>query len=106
MKRRVFVYKSIGWLAGSLAAVSLSGFTGIQGDEKPKKSEDVYTVLKVRCNGCKRCMMPCKEKAISIVEGKAQIDSDKCQGCGDCVHSCKRQAIKLDDSKKTSEANK
>ncbi len=106
MKRRIFLYKGMGWLAGSLAAVSLSGFAGIQNDEKPNKSEDVYTVLKVRCDGCKRCMIPCKEKAISIIEGKARIDPDKCQGCGDCVTSCRRQAIKLDDSKKTSEAKK
>lgn len=103
MKRRVFIYKGIGWFAGSLAAVSLSGFAGIQDDKKPKKSEDVYTVLKVRCDGCKRCIMPCKEKAISIIEGKARIDPDKCHGCGDCIHSCRRQAIKLDDSKKDSE---
>lgn len=88
MKRRTFIYTGAGWVIGSLVAISSLGFTSEMENDKK-----LYKVLKVRCNACKNCLMACKEKAISLVEGKAFIGPDKCNGCGHCVRSCRRQAI-------------
>ncbi|MBN2480567.1 MAG: 4Fe-4S binding protein [Bacteroidales bacterium] len=98
MERRKFIYTGCGWMIGGLAALTFSGF--ISGQNLPEESKNLYTILKVRCDGCKRCLMACKEKAITMVEGKARIDPEKCKGCGDCVRSCRRQAIKPDVSEK------
>jgi len=88
MKRRTFLYNCSGYVAVGLAAMLSLGF--IAPDEK---ENEAYKIIKVRCNGCKHCLMSCKQKAITILEGKATIDPGKCKGCGDCVRSCRRQAI-------------
>jgi ferredoxin len=95
MNRRTFLYTGYGWLVGGLVIIASSGFASGQKTADPKKSEELYCILKVRCNGCKNCLRACKEKAISMIDGKAFISPDKCKGCGDCVSSCRRQAIKL-----------
>ena len=47
-----------------------------------------------RCNGCKICIDYFGCPAISIVDGKAQINQMSCVKCGMCVEVCKRGAIK------------
>ena len=45
-----------------------------------------------RCIGCKLCMsIGCP--AISIKDGKAEIDATQCVGCGVCKGLCKKGAI-------------
>ena len=45
-----------------------------------------------KCVGCKSCMrIGCP--AISIVDGKAAIDSTLCTGCGVCSQLCKFDAL-------------
>lgn len=45
-----------------------------------------------KCIGCKMCMsIGCP--AISIKDGKAQIDNTQCVGCGVCKGLCKKSAI-------------
>ena len=45
-----------------------------------------------KCVGCKSCMrIGCP--AISIVDGKAQIDNTLCVGCGVCQQLCKFDAL-------------
>lgn len=53
-----------------------------------------------KCVGCGKCEKICFTKAISIVDGKCELD-DKCRGCGRCVEVCPQNAISLsfDDSK-------
>ena len=44
------------------------------------------------CIGCKSCMrIGCP--AISIVDGKAKIDTTLCTGCGVCAQLCKPGAL-------------
>jgi indolepyruvate ferredoxin oxidoreductase alpha subunit len=45
-----------------------------------------------KCIGCKACMrIGCP--AISIKEGKAQVDTTLCVGCGLCQQLCPKQAF-------------
>ena len=47
------------------------------------------------CRGCKRCLVAesCPTEAVSIVDGKAVINSDKCTRCGVCVGKCPFGAV-------------
>ncbi|MGL5506314.1 MAG: (4Fe-4S)-binding protein, partial [Paraclostridium sp.] len=53
---------------------------GIVGQYVPEFDEDM-------CSGCKKCapMDTCKVGAITMVDGKAQIDTEKCNNCGLCI---------------------
>ena len=43
-----------------------------------------------KCRGCKKCLVAenCPSKAVSVVDGKAVVDSGKCTHCGVCVGKC------------------
>lgn len=45
------------------------------------------------CDGCGRCEMVCREDAIRVVNGRAQIVPERCVGCGQCISECPREAI-------------
>lgn len=48
------------------------------------------------CNGCGLCVDACHEMAIELVNGKAQLVSDKyCDGLGDCLPACPVDAIRI-----------
>jgi 2-oxoacid:acceptor oxidoreductase gamma subunit (pyruvate/2-ketoisovalerate family)/2-oxoacid:acceptor oxidoreductase delta subunit (pyruvate/2-ketoisovalerate family) len=51
---------------------------------------------KKACVGCKRCWVYCPETAISMVEGKAEINYNYCKGCGICNEECLVGAIKME----------
>lgn len=57
------------------------------------KHEKPIIASKEKCVGCKACMrLGCP--AISIREGKAEIDTTLCVGCGVCAQLCKFDALK------------
>lgn len=47
------------------------------------------------CRGCvaRPCIMNCPKDAVSMVDGRAKIDSDKCINCGICKKQCQYHAI-------------
>ena len=47
------------------------------------------------CRGCKKCLVAenCPSKAVSVVDGKADIDMKKCTSCGVCVGKCPFDAV-------------
>lgn len=47
------------------------------------------------CRGClaRPCTVQCRKQAISVVDGKAAIDSARCINCGKCLHVCPYHAI-------------
>ena len=47
------------------------------------------------CRGCmaQPCMLNCPRKAITIVNGRSQIDEEKCVNCGRCQELCPFHAI-------------
>ena len=52
-----------------------------------------YKVIKDRCTGCGVCEKVCPVNAITIVEGKAEIDPSLCTDCGICAEKCPVDAI-------------
>jgi len=47
------------------------------------------------CNGCTACLKSCAHAAISIIEGKAEIDPALCVGCSRCITACLQKAINI-----------
>lgn len=57
----------------------------------------IVNIDKVKCIGCGLCVAACHEKAIELIEGKAQlIKDDYCDGLGDCLPHCPVDAIKIE----------
>jgi len=58
---------------------------------------EVGTMLYVdreQCTGCGACLDACPVAAISLVDGKAAINTAICQQCQACVTACSRAAIR------------
>ena len=47
------------------------------------------------CEGCGHCKARCRQNAIEIVDGRAQIDPEKCVFCGYCARACPQFCIKV-----------
>jgi len=47
------------------------------------------------CRGCRSCSVAeaCPSKAVSMANGKAQIDADTCKNCGVCIGKCPFGAV-------------
>lgn len=54
---------------------------GVIGVVKPR-------IIPERCDGCGICARRCKEAAVRIVNGVAEIDFARCVYCGECVRAC------------------
>ncbi len=52
-------------------------------------------VIAEKCEGCGDCVLRCSQKALSVIEKKAVIDSKKCIGCGECILICEKGAIEI-----------
>jgi heterodisulfide reductase subunit A len=48
-----------------------------------------------RCTGCELCLSSCPYDAISMKNGKAEINSALCTGCGVCIGHCPDRAIDM-----------
>lgn len=47
------------------------------------------------CNGCGNCIKTCVQAAITVVNGRAEVNHDYCMGCGICKANCRQNAIKI-----------
>jgi len=45
------------------------------------------------CVGCALCAQVCPQGAISLIGGKAEVDTSKCDSCYWCLEACPRGAI-------------
>jgi dissimilatory sulfite reductase (desulfoviridin) alpha/beta subunit len=48
------------------------------------------------CSGCGTCVEYCKEKALRVKNGIAELDDEKCVQCGVCVISCPYELVKTE----------
>lgn len=53
----------------------------------------VRGVCEVGCIQCKICIRECPQKAISLKDGRVQIDPALCDGCGICAEKCPNGVI-------------
>ena len=56
------------------------------------KKEKLVLTVKGKCRVCYTCVRECPVKAISIINGQAEVISEKCIGCGNCVIVCSQDA--------------
>jgi ferredoxin len=50
----------------------------------------------VKCDGCGRCVRPCPDGALQIVDGKARLFADEsCDGCERCLGACPLSALSI-----------
>ena len=52
-------------------------------------------MINFRCTGCGSCLEMCGNGAISVVDGKAQVDRQLCVICGYCATKCPSFAIRV-----------
>ena len=51
-----------------------------------------------KCTGCGKCVSPCAEGAIRIIDGKAKVISEElCDGMGFCIGICPEGAISTEE---------
>ncbi len=82
--------KNVGMGLGSRA-----GKLHMHSNIKPKISR--------RCNGCGICIEKCNAKAISLIDGKSEINQNKCEGCAMCIAVCPKRAIVIPWASETSD---
>lgn len=54
-----------------------------------------YLINLERCDGCGECVEACPQGAVTLAEGKPEINPLLCTGCGLCVSRCPRDALDL-----------
>ena len=67
---------------------------------QPKKTKIVRNIIKIdeeKCNGCGKCVSPCAEGAIVMIENKAKVISEEmCDGFGACLSICPTGALTIE----------
>ena len=56
--------------------------------EQLEKGTRSLTIMRQFCSGCGACIEVCKDGALSLVEGAAQVDPSACVLCGYCGAAC------------------
>jgi iron only hydrogenase large subunit-like protein len=64
-----------------------------------RKRHVLVQTVKDRCRVCYTCLRECPVKAIRILNGQAEVMSERCIGCGNCVKVCSQGAKVYFDSK-------
>lgn len=58
----------------------------------------VISIDEERCTGCGKCVIPCVEGAIELVNGKARVKAEAlCDGAGFCLPLCPTGALHLEE---------
>jgi len=49
--------------------------------------------VRPECDGCGGCTQACREGAIAMQAGRAELHTDRCVGCGQCLGHCPSRAL-------------
>ncbi len=58
---------------------------------KEEHKQLVYTIKEL-CRVCYTCVRECPAKAIKIMNGQAEVITERCIGCGNCIKVCSQDA--------------
>ena len=89
-----------GWME-SKGYPSISAFSGrainniIAPSQIPGNIPYASRIDPAACQKCLKCMEACPYDAISVVEKKLVVDSEKCDGCRLCVALCRQGAVEF-----------
>jgi Fe-S-cluster-containing hydrogenase component 2 len=50
-----------------------------------------------KCVGCGKCVTACPGRVLTIVSGKAEVQTGECLGCQGCVLLCPVGAVTLEE---------
>jgi predicted aldo/keto reductase-like oxidoreductase len=81
-------------IEANMELVSTGNAPGEVWDELEKGSRSL-TIMRKFCSGCGACVEVCKEGALSMVEGAAQVDPSACILCGYCAAACPEFIIRV-----------
>jgi dihydropyrimidine dehydrogenase (NAD+) subunit PreA len=83
----------------SPADIKNKAIPNLSSHEKLNKSTQVYPHIDdVLCVRCGKCVTICDESehsALSLVDGRIQVNRDACVGCSLCSHVCPKAAITM-----------
>lgn len=58
----------------------------------------IVSIDEDKCTGCGKCVAPCAEGAIQIMNGKARVVSEElCDGMGFCIGICPEGALTVEE---------
>ncbi len=90
---------AIGMLSGDEARANVRLFEeGVADDATWKPLEARRRRLRIMqqfCKGCGDCVPACASRALSVVEGKAEVDEGVCVLCGYCAEACPEFIIRV-----------
>jgi heterodisulfide reductase subunit A len=58
-------------------------------------SPTVAKVYRNLCTGCGMCVAVCPYEALTLKEGKVEVNEVLCEGCGTCAATCLRAAVQV-----------
>jgi heterodisulfide reductase subunit A len=67
----------------------------ILSQERLFHSPTVAKVISNLCTGCGMCVAVCPYDALSLKDGKVEVNEVLCEGCGTCTATCLRSAIQV-----------
>ena len=76
---------------GALKNIGMGG--GSRAGKMEQHAAGKPVVCTDKCVGCKMCTRICAHDAITVENGKADINHDKCVGCGRCIGVCPKDAV-------------
>ena len=77
---------------------NIAVFEGMEASEEIKSqisNTKRKLLIDTWCTGCGNCIDKCQQKALKIIDGKTQVNSEKCVLCGYCSAYCKEFCIKI-----------